>query len=268
MNLEDAPISNARHICVYGPPKAGKTEKIGALAEHYKLWWFDLDGGAKTLRRPDSAAKPYLKNIEYFRIPDTQLYPIAIETMLKVIKGGACKICYAHGKVDCPLAACKAEGAFGTINVSTLDPAKDIVVIDSYSQLMDSCINFIKKNEIAKDDFGTEWSDWRKQGGMSDRICTTIQNAPWNCVITSHEILTPQQDGSKKIAPIGGTRNFSADFAKFFDDVIYCEVVNGKFKAMSMPQEKSNAVIGSRTGKKLTNDKSEQLGLIELFKGE
>lgn len=258
-------MSPARHICVYGAPKTGKTELIGALAQHYKLWVLDLDGGGKTWFKDTSPAAKYLDNIEYFRLPDTQLMPIGIETVLKVIKGGACNICYDHGKVDCP--KCKAANRpSASINVSTFDTAKDILVIDPYSQVMDSAINHIKKDSIQKDDFSTEWADWRKQGGISDRICSTIQNAPFNVIITSHEILSPQEDGTKKISPIGGTRNFSTDFGKYFDDIVYCDLLAGKYRAFSDAGDKTRIVIGSRTGKKLQDEKGNQLGLIELFK--
>lgn len=256
----------ARHICVYGSPKTGKTELIGGLAKQFHLWVLDLDGGTKTWARKDSAAAPYLDNIEVFRLPDTQMYPIAIETVLKVLKGGECKICHAHGKVDCPVCKKDMPDAFSAINVSTMDPAKDVLVIDNYSTLMDSCLNYLKRAELAKDDFSTEWADWRKQGGMSDRICSTIQNARFNVVIATHETNSVQEGGGKKIAPIGGTRNFSADFAKYWDDIVYTELVNGKYRALCDAADKSSIILGSRTGKKLQDDKGNQLGLLELFK--
>lgn len=78
--------------------------------------------------------------------------------------------------------------------------------------------------------------------------------------------MTELEDGSKKIAPVGGTRNKSADFGKYFDDIVYVEVVGGKFMAWSHQTDKSRTIIGSRTGKKLQDAKGIQLGLVELFK--
>lgn len=265
MKLSDYKGSEARHILVYGPPKTGKTELVGALAEFYNLHWLDLDGGAKTLLRADSKAAKYLDNINYYRIPDTQTFPIAVETCLKVMKGGKVTICSDHGKVNCP--SCKDK------NPAELDLSKftqkDILVLDSYTQLMNSVINWIHKDALVKDDFDnikSSYDDWAKQGAISDRFGTTIQNAPWNCVVISHEILTELEDGSKKIAPVGGTRNKSADFGKYFDDIVYVEVVGGKFMAWSHQTDKSRTIIGSRTGKKLQDAKGIQLGLVELFK--
>jgi hypothetical protein len=265
MKLADFKGSEARHILVYGAPKTGKTELVGALAKDYHLWWFDLDGGAKTLMGEKSAAFPYLSNINYFRIPDTQTYPIAVETMLKVIKGGKAVICHQHGKVSCPI--CKT-GPASEINVSEFDNKKDILVLDSYTQLMDSVINWIHKDALSKDDWAnlkSSYDDWAKQGSISDRFGSTFQNAPYNSIVISHEVLVELEDGSKKIAPIGGTRNKSSDFAKYFDDVVFTEVVGGRFRALSHQADKSRVVLGSRTGKKLQGPKDEQLGLKELF---
>lgn len=268
MKLQEYKGSEARHVLVYGPPKTGKTELVGALAKQYTLWWFDLDGGAKTLLRDSSAAYPYLNNINYFRIPDTQLFPIAIETMLKVIKGGRHWICAKHGKVACP--QCKAANEAGSeICLDEFDNKKDILVIDTFTQLMDSCINYIFREQLRKDawdDLQASFHDWRKQGAMSDRFGTTIQNAPWNCVVISHEVLTEMEDGTKKISPVGGTRNKSADFGRYFDDIVYCDVISGKFVAVCHQGDRSRTVLGSRTGKKLQDAKGNQLGLLELFK--
>lgn len=267
MKLSEYKGSEARHILVYGPPKTGKTELVGALAEHFTLWWMDLDGGAKTLMREGSIASKHLDNINYFRIPDTQTFPIAVETCLKVFKGNKVNICHQHGKVNCPL--CKQEGLFTPIELEKFDTKKDILVIDSYTQLMSSVINWIHKDALVKDDFDnikSSYDDWAKQGNLSDRFGLTIQQAPWNCVVISHEILTELEDGSKKIAPVGGTRNKSADFGKYFDDIVYTEIVGGKFMAWSHQVDKSRTILGSRTGKKLQDAKGNQLGLVELFK--
>lgn len=263
MKLTEYKPTAARKILVYGAPKTGKTELVGSLAAAgFRLWWLDMEDGIKTLLRPESAAAKNLDNIELIRLPDTQTYPIAIETVLKIIKGGNQKVCHKHGKVDCHICKKEAPTAFTEINVSSFTN-KDVLVKDSVSQLSTSTMNFICKEQIAKgnDDYKPDWDDWRKQGFLLDRIFSTVQQANFNCVCISHEQLVEMEDKKKKLVPIGGTGNFSKTFAKYFDDVIYCEIVNGKYKAYSSADQIGNAVVGSRTGKKLTEGK----GLIELF---
>src|SRR6185436_17772502 len=89
-----------------------------------------------------------LDNIELIRIPDSMVYPIMIETVLKVIKGGPCNICHNHGKVGCPLCAKVPGSIMTTVDVNTFTP-KDILVIESVTQLGNSAIANIKKKEIA-----------------------------------------------------------------------------------------------------------------------
>lgn len=266
--LRDKKLSEPRHICVYGSPKTGKTELVGALAKDFHLWFLSLDGGFKTLMQPTSAAYPYLDNIDLFYIRDSQLYPMAVETILKTLRVPPrnVEICEKHSKVACPVCA-KDGSPVGKLPLADFT-AKDILVIDSYSQLMASVMNNIMKDDLSKDNFDSKssWDDWRKQGSISDRFGSTIQVAPYNVIVITHETLTEMEDGTKKIAPVGGTRNKSADFSMFFDDVVYCELVNGEYRAYSSGEKKTRIVVGSRTGKKLQDEKGKQLGLVELFK--
>lgn len=267
MKASDYKQSDARHICVYGMPKTGKTELVGSLAAKFRLHVLSLDGGVKTWFAPNSVAKAHLDNIEIYPIPDSQLFPVAAQTMIKVMRGGPCKICHQHGIVDCPAPGCKVEGMFSTLDLRTFDVKKDILVIDHYAQLMDSVTNNIHKAELSKDNFDikSDWDDYLKQGNYGDRYGTTIQNAPYNCVVITHETLAPMQDGTKKIAPCGGTRNASSDFGKYFDDIVYTEIMGGKYVASCDATDKSRVVVGSRSGKKLVADKNGRYSLLDLF---
>ncbi len=263
MKLTAYAPSIARKILVYAPPKAGKTDLVGQLAEKKKLWWFDLEDGIKTLLHSPRMKKEWLENIELFRIPDTQTFPIAIQTMLKVIKGGECVICHKHGAVGCGI--CKAANApTSSINLSTFTN-DDVLVIDSGSQLSASAMNYIQKDIIAKDNYDVkpDWDDYAKQGRILDRVFSIMQQSPFNVVCITHENLVEMEDGKKKLVPIAGTSQFSKTFAKYWDDVVYCDIVNKKHKVASSTTYSGSIVLGSRTGKEL--EKMETPSLLKLF---
>lgn len=262
MKLSAYTPSIARKILVYGAPKTGKTDFVGQLAAEKKLWWFDNEDGIKTLLNSPRVKKEWLDNIELFKIPDTQVFPVMIETLLHVIKGTEKSVCHAHGAVNC--ARCKGLPATA-INLSTFTP-NDVLVIDSVSQLASSCMNYIQRDVILKDNYDkkAEWDDYAKQGRIMDRIFSILQQAPFNVVAISHEQLVEMEDGKKKLVPIGGSSQFSKTFGKYFDDIVYAEVVNRKHKFATGTTYSGSIVLGSRTGKEL--EKAEVPSILELFK--
>jgi hypothetical protein len=74
------------------------------------------------------------------------------------------------------------------------------------------------------------------------------------------------EDGKNKLVPTAGTRNFSRNTAKYFDEVIYCEVKNKKHIAASSSTYANNVLSGSRTGQVLETQAN--ASLIPIFKGE
>ena len=244
MKLTEKKVSTVHRVLLFGPPKSGKTELTGKLSEHFNLLWFDLENGYTTLLKLPTAQQ---EKINIISLPDTRSFPIAIETMLKVIKGGAVNICEAHGKVSCQL--CKKDNlATVDVNLNSLG-ADTVVVIDSLTQLTNSAIAHITKGE--PDDYKMQYDDWGNLGKLMDIVLSHIQQAPYNIVCISHETEAELEDGKKKIVPVAGTRNFSRGVAKYFDHVIYCEVKNKKHVAGSATDYSMNILTGSRTDAKL-----------------
>lgn len=261
MKLNEYQQVAARKILVYGPPKSGKTDLVAQLAEKKKLWWFDLEDGIKTVLSSPRIKKEWFENIELFKIADTQIFPMAVRTLLKVVKGGAHEICHAHGAANC--AICKKDNRPTTrININEFTN-NDVLVLDSVTQLSQSAMNDIQSPVIQVDKFDAKpsWDDYFNQGRILDRIFSLIQHANFNVVCISHEIMTEMEDGSKKIVPIAGTREYSSKFAKFFDDVGYAEIVNKKHKFSFSSTYKNNVITGSRTNR----DIGENARLLDLF---
>jgi hypothetical protein len=240
MKLTDKAASPTHRVLVYGAPKTGKTQLVASLAAHYNLIWFDLENGYGTLLKlpKDQQAK-----VELISIPDSKVFPIAIETMLKVINGTEVRICEEHGKVSCPICT-KDNKPTTQVCLKELD-SNTVVVIDSLSQLSNSAIAFITKGQ--PDDYKMDFSDWGNLRAIVEKFLSQVQQARYNIVCISHEEEVEMEDGRKKIVPVCGSSKSSRNTAKYFDHVLYCELKNKKHITASSTTYANNILTGSRT---------------------
>ena len=259
-----AKLSTMKHtsthrVCVYGEPKSGKTQLAGELSKEFDILYFGLENGHETLLK-----LPYeqQERIDCILIPDSRVFPIGIETMLKVVTGNKVEICEEHGKVSCALCK-KDQKAFSIVELNAL-PKTTIVVIDSLTQLAVSAMAHITKGQA--DDYKYEWDDYRKQGTLMDKFLSQIQQAKYNVICITHVTETEQEDGRKKLVPVAGTTNFSRNTAKYFDHVVYCELKNKKHNFASSTTYSNNILTGSRTDVAL--ESSQSPSLISIFKEE
>lgn len=257
MKLTQAAPKLTQTALVYGPPKTGKSLLVGELAEAFNLIWFDLENGVSTLLQ---LPKEWQERIELISIPDTRSYPVAIETALKVIKGGPCKICETHGKVGCPVCTKEAR-AFTEVHLNNIKP-DTIVVFDSLTQLTNSAIAHITKGQ--PDDYKLQYDDWGNLGKLMDIFLSHVQQAPFNVVCISHETEAEMEDGKLKIVPTAGTRNFSRNTAKYFGHVVYANIAVNKHKFTSSTTGILNTVAGSRSS--IATEKMEKASLVSIFK--
>lgn len=250
--------SQEQRVIVFGPPKVGKTELAGKLAEHYKLLYFSLENGHSTLFK---LPPEWQDRIEVINIRDSKAYPIAIETMLKVIKGTECKICVAHSKVACPVCSKNPSAEIDRVCLNEIGP-DTVVVIDSLTQLVLSAISHITKNQ--PDDYKLQLDDWGNLKQLMEKFLSQVQVAPYNIVCISHEEEVKFEDGRIKIVPVGGSSNSSRNTAKYFDHVVYANVVNKKHVVGSATDYSTAVLTGSRTDIKLEANK-EGGSLLDMF---
>lgn len=259
MKLSQKSAAKSHRVLVFGPPKSGKTQLAGSvvIGSDLKVILFDLENGSDTLLKlpPETHDR-----IEVISIPDTRGFPIAIETMLKVIKGGPVEICELHGKVSCALCRTKLLPTTKLeLNSLGLDT---IVIVDSLTQLTNSAIAHITKAQ--PEDYKLNYDDWGNLGKLMDTFLSYVQQAPYNIICISHETEVEMEDGKQKLVPTAGTRNFSRNTAKYFDEVVYCEVKNKKHVAASSTGYANNILTGSRTGNVLEN-KPGEASLVSIF---
>lgn len=247
-------------VIVFGPPKVGKSQIAGELSEYFNLLWIDLENGWETLLK---MPLDWQERVELICLPDSRQYPIACETMLKLIKFKASNICETHGKIDC--AICKKVPDAGWVMVDLGNVPEDtIVVIDSLTQLANSIMAFVCKNQ--PDDYKPDWEDYRTCGTLMDMFLSAIQQAPFKVVVISHEVETEQEDGTKRIVPVAGTANFSRNTAKYFGHVVYSQVKNKRHAFTSSTTASNSVTTGSRTDAVL--EASAKPTLLSIFKPE
>lgn len=238
--LIDKKVSKTHRVLVYGEPKSGKTELAARLSEKYKILFIDLENGYETLLKMPVA---WQQNVEIVSIPDTKVFPIAIETVLKIVTGQPVEVCDEHGKVGC--AICKKD-SLPTTRVCLNELTDDwIVIVDSLTQLSNSAMNHLTKGQV--DTYKPEWTDYRNQGQLLDKFLSQVQQAKYNIVCVTHVVETELEDGRKKLVPVCGTTAFSRNTAKYFDHVVYCEVKNKKHNFASSTTYANSVLTGSRT---------------------
>lgn len=257
-------------LCLFGRAKVGKTALAAQIARIGRLWWIDLEDGIKTALNPAILPEQFWGNINVFRIPTVQKIPMGAETILKIIKGTECFICWQHGKVAC--LNCKVEKG-DVINRICLNEftTDDWLVIDSTTQLSTD-VSFatnpvIRAAETPEDfvlDKDTGGKDFKYPMAVSfllDRIFGTLQNSNMNCIVISHEVMTERtkdtgkpvkmgeaqpNDGAEMLFPSAGSRNFSRNFGRYFDMLIHLDVVNKKHRAYSSTTYSGSVQTGSR----------------------
>jgi len=256
MKLNQKRASVTKRVLVYGASKTGKTELVGKLAEHYKLLWFDNEQGWSTLLKlPDD----WQSRIDIISVPDSKVFPIAVETWLKVIKGTKTSICVQHGKVSCALCAKNNE----PVDTVCLDEVglDTIVVFDSLTQLTNSMISHITKDK--PDDYKLQLDDWGNLKFLMDKFLSQVQAAGYNIVCITHEEMVQMEDGKQRIVPSSGSAKSSMFTAKYFDEVVYTEMINKKHRAGSSTNYSMQAVTGSRSG--VVMEKQEVPTLLDIF---
>lgn len=237
---------------IYGPPKTGKTELVATIAnapEFERVFWFDTENGIDTLIRMHNDGKltdEAMEKIVYIKIPDTREDPIACETMLKSFSTKqAVTICEEHGRVAC--ASCKSAGK-PSINFDYRKlTRRDAVVVDSLSQVGQSSMNMACYGKPSEYKLG--YDEYGASGKWLHDILTVFQAAAYcHIFCITHVQIMEDENKSDIYYPLCGTKNFSANTAKYFGTVIFVTKKLKKHRAESSTLSSMNTLAGSRIG--------------------
>lgn len=259
LSVAKANLPVTQRICIYGPPKSGKTQLVSQLAEHFRLKWIDLENGMTPLLKLPS---DWQDRIDLAKIPDTFELPIGIETMLKVVTGAKGTICAKHGKWNCAICAKDVSQAqlMTTFEMSKLGP-RDILVVDSLTQVATSALNWIMRGK--SDGAKPERDEWGQLKFIMEKFLSMIQQARYNVVCITHEDEVEMVNGKDKLVPVSGSRATSRNTAKYFDHVVYCNVNNMKHVFGSATTYAASVMAGSRLD--VSIEKLEKPSLLPFF---
>lgn len=240
---------------LFGAGKTGKTRIAGRLAQHYKLKYIDGEKGIKTLLSPDNLDPKYRDNVELFSLPDDGENAVMFTSAYRMLRAKTpTLICDAHGRYDCP--DCIKAKAPMTLFSSFVNPNPDeITIIDSGTQLTTSCIAYVTRGK--PENYQLQLQDWGQVKMYMEALLSSIQNAKANVIFITHESIEEFDDGKKRIVPVCGSSKFSITVSKYFDNVVYCDMLGKNFRYSSSSGGVPSVVTGSRTNAKteLATDK-------------
>ena len=258
-----ASIDTNHSVLLYGQPGVGKTRLAGtaaAIDEFDNIYWVDLENGSQTLLNM-GLTEAQLDKIVLVKIADTRDEPIGIETMLKMLTSKTpIKICEAHGRMDC--AVCSKAGAGSITFLLSSLTHRDLIVIDSGSQLGDSalaaaCLGKPGMFKPTFDEYGIV-NKW-----LGDCLSVIQQCKHTNFLVITHEIALEDDEGKDKFFPLIGSKAFSMKCAKYFGTRVYVHKKLNKHTAGSSSTYRGDVLAASRVNAII--EKEAELDLRAIF---
>ena len=144
---------------------------------------------------------------------------------------------------------------------TNLFSGRDILVLDSATQLSSSILSFTTKGQPV--DFKPERDDWGALRKYTEFFKSQFQGAAYNLIVICQATTAELENGVEKLVPQFGSKGMSANFGSAFDHVIYMDIKNGKHKAYS----KSTALPGvlTRSRSDFDIEKQSELSLFPIF---
>lgn len=243
MKLEDIQSSSTTRIALMGMPGSGKSTLASKLAnDGFRLHWCSLDNDSDILLKLPKESWP---NVDYIEFPDSASFPVGADSMMKLFKNGKGSFCHTHGVDNCAYCRKNDPDKVSVIDFSEFEPKKDILVLDSGSQLGHSIYAHCLKDQPFE--YKPDWDDWGIQRRWTEFFASQWQACRVNLIVIFHIVEAKMEDGRTKMVPSFGTREMSAKIGKAFSHIVYMDVMNMKHVAYSASTYSNNVLTKSRS---------------------
>lgn len=258
-SLLEVGSDEVEHAILYGETGSGKTTLAALLSEFFNVLWLDGDKGLTAAI--NNCHPEMLKRIRVVKIPDNTDYPIMCSTILRLVTGRKMKVCMTHGTTDCIICNQKKDSLQVEIELNNL-PKNWVVVMDSQTQFYSSVLAFAYYKETKKTpgsgvpyDYHGNWDYRGIAYNMCDMFGNYMKDLGCQWVSISHEMFTEIDDEvTKKVVPIGGSKNISSNYGKWFGSQVYAKRANNKhnffssslYSASAQTKSRSNVVLETK----------------------
>lgn len=238
-----------QRVLITGLSKSGKSTLAASLSKRYRLIWIDTENAVEALQKLPTAQK---ENIELIKIPDSASFPMASQTVQRLFKEKKADICFTHGAINCFICK-KSGGIMQHVDLANLDPSRDVVVLDSLTQVGKSLFAHLMKTKTAamssedSIEYKPVLDDWGALRKNTEYLESNVQAFPFNFVAITLAIETELEDGKVLLVPQFGSKGSSAAIASKFSTVIFCKVESKKHKAYSSSTASNMFLSGSRS---------------------
>lgn len=238
-----------QRVLITGLSKSGKSTLAASLSKKYRLIWIDTENAVEALQKLPPEQKA---NIELIKIPDSAAFPMAAQTVQRLFKEKKADICFTHGAINCFICK-KSEGIIQHIDLTNLDPSRDVVVLDTLTQTGRSFLAHIIKDKTSAMpiesalEYKPVLDDWGALRKNTEYLGSNIQACPFNLVCITLAIETELEDGKVTLVPEFGSKGSSAGIASKFSTVIFCKTESKKHKAYSSSTASNLFLSGARS---------------------
>jgi hypothetical protein len=228
-------------MLVFGDAFTGKTSLVAQLARKYKILWIDTDNGYDSIF--EALPAEFWGNIELITLRDTDSQAVAAKTIWTLLRStGPALIDNKTGLILPPTS--KVENVT-KVNLPAMD-TEWVIVVDSLTKLSDSSMQNYLGGPANMDFKKKEFTHYDKQGLYLRNIFNACQRLNCHVVFITHEEELEQEDGSKKLTPVCGTRNFSTQIGRYFSHCIHTSIKNKKHVVNSNTVGELRSISGSR----------------------